>query len=270
MRMGLARLSQDITQAKGMIGSMARDVDRAASTMRNALGAIGVGLSVTGLIALGRHTIDAIDKLNDLSKSTNLAVGDLAGLGYAAKISGGNLEGAAAAINKLSQNIGKAPEKYRALGISAKEPLEAFKQLADIFVSIEDPQLRAAVAAEALGKGWAAAAPLLAEGGQRIGEMVEKGKELSGVTPELARQADEFNDKLAALAGTGALMNRVIGPMLPLLTKLVEGLSGARDSAMQANIGFNPLVETLRALIVIGGNVGFVFRGIGIEIGRVT
>ncbi len=267
MRMGLARLSQDITQAKGMVGTFSRDIDRAAATMKNALGAIGVGISVVGLIAFGKHTIDAIDKLNDLSKSTNLAVGDLAGLGYAAKISGGNLEGAAASINKLSQNIGKAPEKYRALGISAKEPLEAFKQLADIFVSIEDPQLRAAVAAEALGRGWAAAAPLLAEGGKRIGEMVEKGKELSGVTPELARQADEFNDKLAALAGTGALMNRVIGPMLPLLTQAVDGLLAARDGALQASVGFNPFVETLRALIVVAGNVGFVIRGIATEIG---
>lgn len=267
MRMGLARLSQDITQAKGMVGTMARDIDRAANTMKNALGAIGVGISVTGLIAFGKHTIDALDKLNDLNKATGIGVRELSGLGFAAKVSGANLEGTAQAINKLSQNIGKDTEKFRALGITAKEPLEAFKQLADIFRSIEDPQLRAALGSAALGKSWATTAGLLDEGGQRIGELVEQGMKLSGVTEEMVAQADELNDKLTDLAGSGALTNRVIGPMLPLLIKAADGLLGMRDSAAEANVGFNPFVETLRALIVIAGTVGFTVRGIALELG---
>ena len=65
-------------------------------------------------------------------------------------------------------NIGKDPEKYRQLGIDAKNGYEAFKQLADIFVAIEEPETRAAVAAEALGKAWAGSAAGLSEGGKGL------------------------------------------------------------------------------------------------------
>jgi hypothetical protein len=267
---GLARLHKDMQDAKRMVSQTMGEVGALAQRASTALGAIGVGVSVAGLLTLTKRTIDAVDALNDLNKSTAIGVRDLAGLGYAAQVSGSNIAGAAAAINKLSQNIGKDAEKYRALGITAKEPIEAFKQLADLFNSIEDPQLRAALGAEALGKGWSAAAPLLAEGGKRIGELVERGATLSGVTEEMARQADEFNDKLAELAGTGAVMNRVIGPMLPLLIGAVNGLLEARDAAVGAQAGFNPFVETLRVLIVVGGNVAYVLKTVAIEAGGIA
>lgn len=267
---GLARLHKDMQDAKRMVSQTMGEVGALAQRASTALGAIGVGVSVAGLLTLTKRTIDAVDALNDLNKSTAIGVRDLAGLGYAAQVSGSNIAGAAAAINKLSQNIGKDAEKYRALGITAKEPIEAFKQLSDLFNSIEDPQLRAALGAEALGKGWSAAAPLLAEGGKRIGELVERGATLSGVTEEMAQQADEFNDKLAELAGTGAVMNRVIGPMLPLLIGAVNGLLDARDAATQANVGFNPFVETLRVLIVVAGNVGYVLKTVATEAGGIA
>src|SRR3972149_2240151 len=98
--------------------------------------------------------------------------------------------------------MGKDVDRFKALGITAKDPLEAFKQLSDVFSAIEDPQLRAALAADAVGKSWAGAAPLLSEGGVKIGEMVGNGKRLTAVTQEMADQADEFNDRLAELGMT--------------------------------------------------------------------
>ena len=175
-------------------------------------------------------SIDAADALNDLSKKTGIGVEDLSGLGLAAKQSGTDLEGLADSINKLSKNIGKDPEKYKALGITAKEPLEAFKQLADIFVAIEDPQLRAALGAEALGKSWSSAAPVLAEGAAGITEMVDKGKRLSGVTQEMAEGADKLNDKMAELkAITNGLGNKIAAEMIPGLTEVAGAVAKAYE-----------------------------------------
>lgn len=266
----MAQLTRDMGAAKRLVGDTVGSIERLAGQASRALGAIGAGLSLTGLVALGKGAIDATDKLNDLSKSTGLAVETLAGIRVAARQSGGELEGIAAAINKLSQNIGKDTEKFRLLGISARDPLEAFKQLADIFVAVEDPQTRAALGAEALGKSWASAAPLLAEGGQRIGELVARGSAAAGVTSEMARAADEFNDKLVLLVSTGGTVNAVIGPMLPLLNKLLDDLLALQEASKGASVGFNPFVEALRALIILGGNIGFVFRGMAIEIGGVA
>ena len=108
--------------------------------------------SAAGLALIVTSAVDAQDALADLSKSTNLAVDLLAGLGFAAKTSGSDLDSVAKSINKLQVNIANAPEKYRALGITATDGYQALLQLADIFVAIEEPEQRAAVAAEALGK----------------------------------------------------------------------------------------------------------------------
>lgn len=227
LRANLARLSQDMSQAKGMVGSAMKGIESAVSSAKTALAGLGVGLSIGYFAALIRGSIDALDHLNDLSKATKIAASDLSGLQLAAKQSGGDLDGAAAAINKLSQNIGKEPEKFRLLGVTAKEPLEAFKQLADAFTAIRDPQLRAAVGAEALGKSWQAAAPLLEEGGKRIGEMIARGKQLSGVTDEAVKKADEFNDKLAELktasgkAGT-TLASDLVGPLTEITNAVIQ------------------------------------------------
>lgn len=267
----LARLQADMAQAKGMVAGTMRDISNAVDQAKSALAGLGLTLTAGGLALIAKNAIDAADAMNDLSKTTGIAVEKLAGLRLASKMSGGDLDGIANSINKLSQNIGKSGEKFAALGISAKDPLEAFKQFADVFSAIDDPQLRAALGAEALGKGWASAAPLLAEGGKKIGEMVEKGEKLSGVTKELTEASDAFNDKLAELAGNGGMVNGILGQMLPLLNAAADGLLALRDGGGGAGSMLGTvLTEALRVVIVLAGNVGFVLRGIGTEIGGIA
>ena len=198
-------------------------LQQGAARLSSSLGLIGGGLSIVAFGSFIKASIDAADKLNDLSKSTGVSVEQLAGLQLAAKQSGTDLEGVAQAINKLSVNIGKDGEKFAKLGITAKEPLEAFKQLADVFVAIKDPQERAAVAAAALGKSWASAAPLLAEGGKAIGEMVEKGTKLSGITRQIAADADKFNDQLEELKTIAGQAGRSIGSeLIPFISSAIK------------------------------------------------
>ncbi len=252
---------------KRQAADAARSVDDVHGKFTGLLATLGVTVSVGAFVALTKGAIDAADRINDLSKSTDISVERLAGLQLAARQSGGDLESIAASINKLSVNMGRDADKFRQLGITAKDPLEAFKQLSDIYVTLEDSQLRAAVGAEALGKSWAGAAPLLAEGGKKIGEMVDRGTQLSGLTTEIARNADDLNDKLAELVGTGGALMRVVGPTIPLLIELADELLESRDGADQLDSSFNILAETLRALVVLGGNVKFTFAGVGTEIG---
>jgi hypothetical protein len=228
----VVRMAADIGQFQSDMGKAVRlaeqgtaQISRAFNTVRNIAGLVGVSIGAGAFVSLIKGAIDAQDKLNDLSKSTGIAVETLSGLGVLAKQSGTDLDGLAASINKLSVNLGKDLEgKFKKLGITATEPLEAFRQFADVFSSIEDPQLRAALAAEALGKSWASAAPALAEGGKRIGEIVERHARLSGVTKETTRLSDELNDKWVELVGTGGTMNRIIGPLLPLLNDVADEL----------------------------------------------
>ncbi|MES2634000.1 MAG: hypothetical protein V4669_13585 [Pseudomonadota bacterium] len=264
----VARIKADMEQAKGIVSSGARAMESAADSARRALGGIGAGLSVAAFAGWIKGAIDAADSMNDLSKSTDIAVGKLAGLKMAAKQSGGDLDSVAKSINKLQLEIGKDADKFAKIGITAKDGLGAFKQLSDVFKEIRDPQLRAAVAAEALGKSWAGAAPLLSEGSKKIQEMVDKGELLSGMNQASATASDDFNDRLVelqtALGGTALILANQV---LPLLTALAEDLTTSASDVNGLDSSFSPLTETLRAVIILLGNVGFVLKGVGTEIG---
>lgn len=218
-----SRVAEDnAKRIKSAYGDVGRTFEQLGATIA---GAIGVNFTVS----LVKSAIDAQDKLKDLSKSTALTVETLAGLSSLANKSGTDIDGLAASINKLSVNMGKDSAKFAQLGITAKDPIEAFKQLADVYNAIEDPQKRAAFAAEALGKSWQSAAPTLSEGGQAIGELVARGQKLAGITKESADRADELNDKLAELkeAASGAATN-FTNSLVPAMTDITEWMIRAQ------------------------------------------
>jgi len=232
MLANMARLAKDMDDAKRTVSSAMGNIEKVVGQAKTALGALGIGLSADYFINFIRGGVDALDHLNDLTKSTDQTVETLSGLQLLAKQTGSDLEGTAAAVNKLSVNMGQNAEKYAQLGVTAKDPLEAFKQLADVFAALDDPQLRSSMAAEALGKSWAGAAPALAEGSQRIGEMVERGRRLSGVTQENAERADQFNDQLAELnILVGAVKMRMVGDMLPALNETTRAITLAYEES---------------------------------------
>lgn len=229
---------------------------------------LAAALGAAGLVTFTKQGIDAADHLNDLSKSTAISVEKLAGLQLLARQTGTDLDGLAKAVNKMSVEVGKDPEKFKALGITATDNTERFKQFADLFNTLPDIAQRNALANAVFGKSWAELAPALSEGGKRIGEIIEKGTKLSGVTTEIAQQADKFNDKWAELTGTGAMFNRVIGPALPLLNELADSMIKAGENSQKLNSSFKPVAETLKALMILGANVSFVFETMGKDVAR--
>jgi archaellum component FlaC len=264
----VARFTSAIDKATNDLSKFQTNTERIGKNINTALSGIGAGLSAGAVVAFGKSVIDGLDKLNDLSKTTGLAVNQLAGLGVAAKQSGADLDGAANAISKLSVNIGKDGDKFRALGITAKEPLEAFKQLADVFVAIKDPQERAAVAAAALGKSWQDAAPLLSEGGAAIGRMVSEGEKASGVTKEMAEQADKFNDELEKLkASIGGVAIGLTGSLVPALNDAIKNMKNlfAPEEDMKITTRLNYLRDSMDSIISrrqMIGKLGFDSSGL--------
>ena len=230
----LATIQGDLGRVAGYAEAAAKRLESAFSGVGGVIKAAFSGFAAT--LATGfltdvvQKAVDAQDALSDLSKSTALSVETLSGLGFAATTTGSDLDSIAKSINRLQVNIGNAPEKYRQLGIDARDGYEAFKQLADIFQAIEDPETRAAVAAEALGKAWAGAAPALSEGAAGFEALVAKGKDLSGVTTESAARAAELNAKLDILKA------RATGAATEFVNSLVPSLdrTAARMEALAA------------------------------------
>jgi lambda family phage tail tape measure protein len=220
-----------------MLGASAAQLKAADSALKFAesqqridavLSRVKIGLLAFGAAAASAlafrvsGNIDFLDQINKLSKSTGLASEDLVGLNLVAQQTGTNIDSLAGAINRMTVEMGKDPEAFRQLGISAKDPLEAFGQLADLFNLLPDLQQKNALANKVFSKSWAEVAGTLQEGSKRIAEGVEKGKQLAGVTDENVKQADAFKSAVAEFSQAGIKFG---AEFIPILTEIVQLLT---------------------------------------------
>jgi hypothetical protein len=235
------KIGSDSKQAEdsvGRVNAALKGLESSSQKLNGMLSGMGVALSVSGFAAFIKSGIDAADALNDLADRSGIAIEKLAGLEYAVKIGDTSMESFISASNKLSINISKNAEDFAKLGITANDPVDAFKQLADVFSSIEDPQQRAAVGAAALGKSYAEMAPLLMLGADGIQELINKGQEHNPVTAEQARLAGELNDKIGELQNRFQSFSIVIaGPVIEALNGFAQGIAFANEQMD----GFDPL-----------------------------
>jgi hypothetical protein len=228
MSMGIARIQDDIRKAQSIVGSGMKSIESSVAMVKNALGALGIGLGVGYFVSLIKGSIDAADHLNDLRKTTDITVEKLAGLKLLAAQTGIDMDGLAKGINKMSVAMGTDPDKFVKLGVTAKGGTEALKQLADIFNLLPDINQRNALSQKIFSKSWAELAPALSEGGKRIGEIIEKGERLSAMTTSMAVNADEFNDQMAELTVTlGATTTKIVADMLPGMNDIAVAMSEA-------------------------------------------
>ena len=217
-----------IDRASPVFRQAEESMGRMAGAWRSVAATVGVGFGVGFFVSMIKGSIDAADHLNDLGKALNLGAEELSGLSLLAKQSGTDLEGLAKGIGKTSVEIGKDPEKFRALGVTAKSNTEAFKQFADIFNSLTDVQQRNALSNAVFGKSYAEMASALSEGSQKIGETMEKGARLARITEEMKIESDRFNDKLAELTLTmQGSKNAMVGDMLPALNSIITAMTSA-------------------------------------------
>lgn len=227
----LASLQKDMEKAVGLVDKGFRDMRRAGDTVKNLLGAIGVGLSAGAFAAFVKSQIDAADALNDLSKRLNVTVEELAGYKFVASQTGTSVEALATGFRKLQISLVDAntnrelAETFRILGVTAKEPTQAMLQLADGFKALGDRPERVAAAFRVLGKSGTELIPALAGGSEELQKMLDRGKQLSGVTTEAARQADEFNDQLAELKTVAGGLALEFGTrLIPALTEVAKAM----------------------------------------------
>jgi ABC-type multidrug transport system fused ATPase/permease subunit len=134
----LAKFEQDMQRAGKSLDGLNSRASSAAAGLKTAFGALASTLSVGVLASFAKSGIDAADALNDMSQRLGVSVKDLASFKLAAEQSGTSLDSVGTGIARLSKSIGEAEngnkklaETLARLGITARDPKEAFFQLAD-------------------------------------------------------------------------------------------------------------------------------------------
>lgn len=257
---------------------------RIGGQLGTALGA-GFSAAAVGLGILTKQSIDAADHLNDLSKSTGVAVETLGGIGFAASQAGSDLDGVAQSFGKFNLKIAEAArgekeasEAFKAIGVSVKDAAgkvraadEIFRDVASAFSSYADGPEKAALGNAIFGKSYQALLPLLADGGKALQENVEYYQRFGGVTTETARAADEFNDTLGKISlVTGQLGRNLATELLPPLQAVADEIL----KFVEQSNAFDTLAKAARTafqtIAVLFANVKFVFEGVGREIAAVA
>jgi hypothetical protein len=195
---------------------------RVAQSMGALVSSIGVGsaLSVAGLTAMVKGTIDAADTMNDLSQRIGINVKSLAGWQLAANQSGTSIESVAKGVKGLSAYMVDHADKLKAAGITATDANGAMVQLADLFAAMPDGVEKTALAVQLFGKAGMDMIPMLNMGSAGLAEAQEKARIYGERLAELAPQADQFNDQMEELA----LHSKVAG--INITSYFIPGLIG--------------------------------------------
>lgn len=222
----IANFETELKRATGTLDTFGKKGDQIAAGLKGAFAGMVAGLSVGALVSFAKSGIDAADALNDMSQRLGVSVKNLASLKLAAEQSGTSLDNVGAGIARLSKSIGEAEggnkklaEALTKLGITARDPKEAFFQLADAVKSIEDPSKRAALLSQVLGKSYGELVPLLAQGGTELRKSAQASESFANAMERLAPEADKLNDQLAELKINAA------GAAATILSELVPSFN---------------------------------------------
>jgi hypothetical protein len=261
------------------------DLDSASRALQNTLGALGVTLSVGAFAGAIKDAIDYADHLNDLSKTTGIAVETLGGLGYAASTAGVNLETVAKGSQRLAQLMAQAASGsaqaanvFSAMGVSFKNADGSLRglddtlfEIADRFQQYADGPEKAALATELFKKGGEALIPLLDEGGAKLRELVDEYKAYAGVSTETARGADQFNDTLQKLKLiSGSFFTQLASALLPTLQKVADIFLEAKQSGDGFGGTVNIVATGIKGLATAAVGVYEAFKSLGTGIGAVA
>lgn len=228
-----------VKSSLGGIGGIAGGLNRSLGALAPILGAA----SFTSFLKSG---IDTLDMLGDLSDRTGVAASTLAGFQLVAAQSDTSLEALGKGINKLSIFMAENGEAAKKLGLDAKDPAEAFIQLSDVISNIEDPQQRAAIANKVLGKSYQELLPALLQGGDALRKQIAAGREYASVTPDMVKQAQEFNDQMDALkTQVGLASVSFAGDLLPSLNETIKEMIRMKQEG-------NSLLALFRGLAGLG------------------
>lgn len=262
----LAQLQQGLDKAGRLAEKNAAQIEARYAKMAAAATAVGAALggaiSVAGITAFVRATVDGIDKLNDLSDATGASIENLSALEDIGARTGTSIDTVGDAVLKLNKVLSDAkPGSDQAkalalLGLSAEElkrqdPAEAVRQVAVALAGFTDDGNKARIVQELFGKSTKEVAAFLKD-------LAGAGSLNATVTTQQAKEAERFNQQLAAMAKNSQDAARAIAAdLLPELSKFIAAFG---QLGQLKEIGFSTLFgETLKGNTFRDAGAGVIF-----------
>ncbi len=239
LRQKLREASEDLKRFGASGGPAIDGLAGSVMKLTSRFTALGAVLSLGGLVAMARQSIDSADALNDLALRTQTSVHALASFKLISEQSGTNLDALGKGLNKLSVFMAENAEAAKKLGITARDPVQAFIQFANALGRAATPQDRAAIANKVLGKSFQDLLPLLGEGANNLRAAATASADYAQKLAALAPRADAFNDRLAVMSQRWDALKVSMGTALlnMLPNSMTMDATSARILQLKTDIG---------------------------------
>lgn len=240
-------------QTAGALSSMKRGLEAgkiAATSLQGVLGALGITASAAGAFLAFKSAIDGADNMGKMAQKAGVAVEDFSALAYAASLSDVSNEELIASFRYLGRAMEEAEKPgsetaklFKQLGITAKDPIEAFKQAADGIGKMPEGFAKLNAAQALFGRGAQQLLPLLNGTKEGLEAATEEAKRMGFVIDkETAQAAEKFNDDLTRLETAGKVV------FLQIAKDAVPSLSRISAEFFNATKENNLLIGSLYAL----------------------
>jgi hypothetical protein len=270
-------LSKSEYQAQQWAKKFETGVEAARVAALGSLAAIGSAALVLN------QQLQSIAGFQDLADKIGDSAQEVASLKLAADLSGVSLENVAGASVKLTSALSKLDDESEgagkalgAIGIKLDDfkrlsPVAQIDAVAQAMAGFEDGASKTAVAVALFGKSGADLIPLL-------NDMAEEGGRQISLTGEQIKAADDYSKSLARLTSELQTMaNVTAADAAPAMTEMVQIIrdvitytaSGAGGFSL-LSLALDTAKTAMQALVVIGSDVAFAFKVVGLEIGGVA
>ena len=201
---GAEAVQGGLQRVVGSMGQLGGQVDTVRNALTTLAPTLAGALSVGGIAAFVRGTVNAIDAMNDLADATGASIEEISKLDQVARRNGATLDQVGGMLVKFNAQLKEADGKngasiaLEAIGLSAAklrqlDPAEALRQTAVALAGFADDGNKARAVQELFGKSIREAAPFLKD-------LAEAGELNASVTTAQAVEAEKFNKQMAQLS----------------------------------------------------------------------
>lgn len=237
------KISADIKELQGQLtvmqNSFASSFSKIEGLGKGLLGSLGVGLSVTGLVAFAKEVASVAGELEDLSNKTGISGKALSALKPIAEQNSSSIGDFANGITRLIRNLAdgasagdKARKTLQDMGFSFQQlsqftaqPEKFIGEFAEKLAAIDNPAKRASVAFDVMGRSGANLIPTflrIAELTKELGGF-DQIKDKFGIPDETIRSLKQFDDSLNSIKNT---LIRLAALPLADLARFLRAITG--------------------------------------------
>jgi len=217
-----AEFTRGLTKAEYEAQKFAKNTRAAILEVGKVLGGLEIGRQV---FENTKAIIEEASSLNDLSDATGSSVESLSRLSNQSKIAGTDFGTLQSLVLKLSAGMAgvddessKVGAAFKALGVTATDPVEALQQVAVALNKYADGTSKAAISVALFGKQGPAFLATLKD----IAELQDVG---ATVTAKQAAEAENLEKAFRRLSVEGrGFANAILNDLVPALTHMIEDM----------------------------------------------